>query len=296
MPVQVGFAENMRAAVYMMVSMAGFTCNDAFLKSLAGALPLFQAVFLRGMIATLLIACLAWHQGALRFRAGRRDRKLIGQRTIGEIGGTVCFLTALFNMPIANASAILQSVPLAVTLGAALFLGEPVGWRRYLAIAIGFLGVLIIVRPGSEGFNAYALWALAAISFIVLRDLSTRRLTPDVPALGVVVLTSVALTGAAGVAALATEWRPVDAGHLVRLAIAAAALLVGYIFGVMTMRIGEIGFVQPFRYTLLVWAIVLGIVMFGEWPDGWMLVGSSVVVATGLFTFYRERRLARSGA
>lgn len=286
-------AENMRAAGYMMASMAGFTCNDAFMKSVAGALPLFQAVFLRGLIATLLIAGLAWSQGALRFRAGRRDRRLVGVRCVAEIGGTACFLTALFHMPIANASAILQSLPLAVTLGAALFLGEPVGWRRYVAIAIGFLGVLVIVRPGSEGFNAYALFAVAAIGFIVLRDLSTRRLTPDVPALGVVVVTSATLTLAALAAALATEWRPFDAGHLLRLAIAAVCILVGYLFGVMTMRIGEIGFVQPFRYTLLVWAILLGIVMFDEWPDLWMLVGSTIVVATGLFTFYRERALAR---
>jgi drug/metabolite transporter (DMT)-like permease len=248
-------------------------------------------VFLRGLIATLLIAGLAWSQGALRFRAGRRDRRLIGIRCFAEIGGTVCFLTALFNMPIANASAILQSVPLAVTLGAALFLGEPVGWRRYLAISIGFLGVLIIVRPGSAGFNAYSLWAMAAIIFIVLRDLSTRRLSPDVPALGVVLVTSLALTAAAGIAACFGEWHPVAPLHLAALAAAAGCLLFGVLFGVLTMRLGEIGFVQPFRYTLLVWATLLGIVMFDEWPDFWTLLGGAIVVATGLFTFYRERRL-----
>jgi len=294
MPVQVGFAENMRAAVFMMISMAGFTCNDAFLKSLAGELPLFQAVCLRGAIATLLIACLAWQQGALRFRAGRRDRKLILQRTVGEIGGTACFLTALFNMPIANASAILQSVPLAVTLGAALFLGEPVGWRRYLAIGVGFLGVLIIVRPGSEGFNAYALWAVAAIGFIVLRDLSTRSLSPDVPGVGVVLIASAAMTIAAGIASTLDGWRPVEVSHALRLCVSAVCLIVGYLFGVMTMRIGEIGFVAPFRYTLIIWAILFGILMFGEWPDAWMLAGSAVVVASGLYTFQRERRLARA--
>ena len=293
MPVQVGFAENMRAAVFMMISMAGFTCNDAFLKSLAGELPLFQAVCLRGAIATLLIACLAWQQGALRFRAGRRDRKLILQRTVGEIGGTACFLTALFNMPIANASAILQSVPLAVTLGAALFLGEPVGWRRYLAIGVGFLGVLIIVRPGSEGFNAYSLWAVAAIGFIVLRDLSTRSLSPDVPGVGVVLIASAAMTIAAGIASTLDGWRPVEASHAWRLCVSAVCLIVGYLFGVMTMRIGEIGFVAPFRYTLIIWAILFGILMFGEWPDAWMLAGSAVVVASGLYTFQRERALAR---
>ena len=286
-----GLSDNMRGAVFMMASMAGFSMNDALIKTVAGELPLFQAVFVRGVIATLLIAGLAWSQGALVFRAGPRDRRLITQRCVGEIGGTACFLTALFNMPIANASAILQSLPLAVTLAAALFLGESVGWRRYLAIAVGFAGVLIIVRPGSEGFNAYSLWAVAAIAFIVLRDLSTRSLTPDVPALGVAFVTSVALTAAAGLASLAPGWQPVMPGHLAALALGAVCLLAGYIFGVMTMRIGEIGFVQPFRYTLLVWAMLLGILLFGEWPDAWMLAGSAIVVAMGLFTFYRERRL-----
>jgi drug/metabolite transporter (DMT)-like permease len=284
-------AENLRGAGFMVASMAGFSCNDAFIKSVAGDVPLFQAVFLRGLIATALLGGLAWWQGAHRFRPGRRDRRRIGLRCVAEIGGTVCFLTALFNMPIANASAILQSVPLAVTLAAALVFGEPVGWRRYLAIAIGFAGVIIIVRPGSDGFTGYAVWALAAVVFIVARDLVTRRLTPDVPGTTVAFVTSLALTVAAGLAAVATDWAPVGPGHVLVLTVAALCLIVGYIFGVRTMRVGEIGFVQPFRYTLLVWAMLLGIVMFREWPDGWMLAGSAIVVGTGLFALHRERRL-----
>lgn len=283
-------SDNMRGAGFMMASMAGFSLNDALIKTVAGELPLFQAVFLRGCFATALIGLLAWRQGALAFRPGRRDRRLIGQRVVGEIFGTVCFLTALFNMPLANASAILQSAPLAVTLGAALFLGERVGWRRYLAIAVGFAGVLVIVRPGSEGFSVYSLFALATIVFIVLRDLSTRCLTPGAPAAHVVFVTSGVMTAAAGIAAFATEWRAFDAAHLVVLAAAGAALLVGYVFGVQSMRIGEIGFTQPFRYTLIVWAILFGIALFGEWPDAWMLAGTAIVVATGLFTLSRERQ------
>ncbi len=284
-------SDNTRGAVFMMVSMLGFCLNDALIKTVSGDLPLFQAVFLRGLAATALVALLAASQGALAFRPGPRDRRMIGQRAFAEIAGTACFLTALFNMPIANATAILQSVPLAVTLAAAMFLGEPVGWRRYLAIGIGFLGVLVIVRPGSEGFNAYALLAICAIVFIVIRDLSTRQLSPAAPATFVVLVTSVALTAAAGLAALATDWRPFTAAHLAVLSGSAFALITGYIFGVKSMRLGEIGFTQPFRYTLLIWAIIAGILLFGEWPDAWMLAGSAIVIATGLFTFYRERAL-----
>jgi S-adenosylmethionine uptake transporter len=292
-PAPAGLAENMRSSVYMMLSMAGFTCNDALLKTVSGELPLFQAVFLRGAFATALIGCLAWQQGALRFRFRRRDGGLVGMRLVAEIGGTAFFLTALFNMPFANANAIIQSVPLAVTLGAALFLGEPVGWRRYLAIAVGFAGVLIIVRPGSEGFNGDALLAVAAIAFIVTRDLVTRCLSPDVPALAVVFVTGSGVTLAAGIAAAFDAWRPVEIDHLVRLASGAACLVVGYVFGVMSIRTGDISFVAPFRYTLLLWAILFGIVLFDEWPDAWVLAGSAVVVGSGIYTFSRERRLAR---
>jgi drug/metabolite transporter (DMT)-like permease len=269
--------------------MLGFSGNDAFMKSVAGELALTQAVFIRSLLTTLLIGALAWSQGALRLPAGRRDRRLIAIRCLGEIGGTVCFLTALFNMPIANASAILQSLPLAVTLAAALLFDEPVGWRRYLAIGIGFVGVLIIVRPGTAGFNAYSLWALAAIVFIVTRDLATRRLSPGVPGLPVALVTSAVLTLAAALAAGLEDWQPVAAGHLFALVTAAVCLVVASVFGVTSMRVGEIGFVQPFRYALLVWAMIFGIVMFDEWPDAWTLTGSAIVVATGLFTLYRER-------
>jgi drug/metabolite transporter (DMT)-like permease len=276
----------------MTLAMLGFSGNDAFLKSVSADLALWQAVFLRSLVTTALIAAFALARGGLRFRPGRRDRRLIGLRSLAEIGGTACFLTALFNMPIANASAILQSVPLAVTLAAALIFGEPVGWRRYLAIGAGFVGVLLIIRPGGADFNVYALWAIASIVFIVTRDLATRRLSPDVPGVYAAFVTSVVLTTAAALAGGLEDWRPVAAHHLLALATAGACLVFGYLFGVKAMRTGEIGAVQPFRYTRLLWALILGIVMFGEWPGPSTLVGSAIVVGAGLFTLYRERRAA----
>ncbi|WP_290736453.1 DMT family transporter [Amaricoccus sp.] len=282
-------AANLRGAAFMSASMIGFSLNDALIKTLADDLPLYQAVFLRGIFASIFVGGLAWGQGALRFRPGRRDRRLVGQRAFAEILGTACFLTALFNMPIANATAILQSVPLAVTLGAAAFLGEKVGWRRYAAILVGLLGVFVIVRPGSEGFTPYALLVVATVVLVVLRDLSTRALSPDAPATWVVTVTSVAMTVAFGLAAAATEWRPVEPGHLLVLAAGAAALQVGYVFGVVSMRTGEIGFTQPFRYTLILWAILLGILLFDEWPDAWTLAGAAIIVGAGIFTLRRDR-------
>jgi len=276
----------------MMASMGGFVLNDTLMKSLAGEVPLFQAILVRGLVATALLGALAGARGVLTYRVAGADRWRLGVRMAAEVGATACFLNALFHMPIANATAILLVMPLAVTLAGALVLGERVGWRRYTAILVGFVGVLVIVRPGGAGFNAYALSALAAVGFLVVRDLVTRRFAKDVPSVFVALATAVAITVLGALVSLAGTWVPLAVDDVAVLAAAAVCLVVGYLFGVMTMRVGDIGFVSPFRYTVLIWALLLGVVVFGEVPDALTLVGSALVVATGLYTFHRERRAA----
>lgn len=284
--------ENGRGAFLMVMACLGFAANDACMKSLSADLPVTQAIFLRGIVATSAIAFLAWRHGELTLRFPARDWQLVGMRSVGEIGGALCYLLALFHMPMANASAILQSLPLVVTLAAAIFLGEPVGWRRYVAICIGFLGVLLIVRPGPDGFETPALWAIASIGFIVLRDLSTRRISRATPARAVVFATSLALTLVTGVGTALGDWQTVTPAHAGVIVLAAGILLTAYVFSVDAMRLGEIGFVQPFRYTLLLWSILLGMLVFREWPDPLTLAGGAIVIATGLFTLHRERMVA----
>lgn len=286
-------SDNLRGAAYMTLGMGGFIVNDTLMKAVSADMGMFQAVFLRGVFALLLIGAFAWRAGALFYRFPSGGRKLLALRVVGEIGGTVCFLTALFNMPIANATAILQMLPLAIALGASVFLREPVGWRRYLAIGLGFLGVLIIIRPGTDGFQAHSIWALAAVMFLVLRDLATRRFPADVPSVFVSLTTAVAITMVGGLLSMTEVWAAVAPATLTLLAAAAVFLFVGYIFCVMGMRVGEIGFVSPFRYSILIWAIPLGYFVFGDTPDRWMIAGSAIVVATGLYTLYRERVAAR---
>ncbi len=284
-------SDNAQGAIFMMVSMAGFVINDTLMKLTSSELSLFQAIFLRGLLASALLALIAYQRGALWPDHGISDRKLVLLRMVAEIGATLCFLTALFNMPIANAIAILQSIPLAVTLAAALFLGEHVGWRRYTAIIVGFIGVIVILQPGSEGFTAYAFWAVAAVGFMVVRDLTTRRMTRALPSIFVALTTGVGITLVGGAVSATQPWAPISGENAALLAFAAVFLILGYLFGVMAMRHGEIGFVSPFRYTILLWAMVLGAIVFGEIPDVMMLIGSAIVVATGVYTFYRERRL-----
>ncbi len=277
----------------MMASMAGFILNDTLMKSVSGEVPLFQAIFMRGLLATGLIALLAWHRGALAYRPRGRDRKLIGWRMAGEIGGTSLYLTALFNMPIANTTAIAQATPLAVTLAAAWFMGHAVGWRRYTAIGVGFAGVLLIVRPGSEGFNEYSLAVLGSVVFITLRDLTTRSLSHAVPSMLVTVATSLAITVFAGLVTAFADWQPVRWDVFARLAGASVLLLLGYHAGVTSMRVGEIGFVSPFRYSNLIWALLLGFAVFGDVPSWLTVLGASIVVGTGVYTLHRERITAR---
>ncbi|WP_099866754.1 DMT family transporter [Pararhizobium haloflavum] len=281
---------NVRGALFMSLAMAGFLFNDTIVKVLSSDMNVGQVMILRGMVATTLITALAWHRGALRPLATIMEPMIV-LRVIGEVGGTVTFLIALTHIPIANASAILQALPLAVTMGAALFLAEPVGWRRWTAIAVGFLGVMIIVRPGVAGFSAYSLLVLATVGFAALRDLATRMVRADVPSLFLSVVTSpiVALTGLV-MAPLMGGFSPVEAKHAGLILFGAILLLFGYQFIIMAMREGDISFIAPFRYTNLLWAMLVGYLVFGDIPDRYMIVGAAIIVGSGLYTLYRERR------
>ena len=281
--------DNARGALLMSAAMAAFTINDSFMKALADDLPLFQAIFLRGLGATTALVLWAWATGAFRVAVARSDWRRVAVRGVAEIGAAWFVILALFNLPLATVTAVLQALPLTVTLAAALFMGERVGWRRFTAIGVGFCGVLLIVRPGPDGFNAYALLALAAVACVTLRDLVTRRLTPTMPSLLVAAAVSGMVTVFAGLASLTETWAPLPADTALRVAGAAGFVILGYVFSVGSMRVGEIGAVAPFRYTSLIWALILGLVVFGEWPDPLTLLGAGIVAATGLYTLWRER-------
>lgn len=290
------FADSMRGAAFMSLSMIGFSCNDATFKLLAGDVPLFQGMFLRGLIICIVLGILAAMRGELTASIAKRDRKFLALRSLGELGAGVCFLTAIFHMPLANSTAILQSIPLAMTLAAAVLLREKVGWRRYAAIGLGLLGVVIIIRPGSDGFNSYSLLAVAAVGFVTLRDLSTRMASSKIPALFVSLITVASVTLCIGFFSLFIDWAPMTLKHWLTVSASAAFLIIGFHFGVLAMRSGEISVVTPFRYSILIWATLLGWAIYGETPDVWMLMGGALIVATGIYSFHRERLRARDTA
>lgn len=284
---------NTFGALLMMASMASFTLNDTLIKMTDGAVPLGQMLFLRGAVSVLLIVLFARWLGRISFAVGGADWLRIAVRSGAEIGAAYFFISALLNMPIANVTAILQALPLTVAVAAAVFLGEPLGWRRMVAIGVGFAGVLLIIRPGAEGFSVWSLYALCAVICVTVRDLATRRLSASVPTMTVTLVAAVTITLFFGAVSTTEPWVRLTP-RLVALIGGAALLIIGaYWFSVQVMRQGDIGFIAPFRYTGLVFALILGLVVFGDWPDTLTLTGAGIVVATGLFTLYRERRLSR---
>jgi S-adenosylmethionine uptake transporter len=280
---------NLKGALYMTLAMATFTLNDACVKLAAETVPLFQIVFLRGVVTTIMLAVVVQMTTGLRFSIIGRDRKLVGWRTVAEVASMVTFLLALTNMAIANATAILAALPLMVTLGAALIFRDPVGWRRWSAIGVGFAGVLLIVQPGTGGFNGWSLLALLSVVIITGRDLLTRAFSPAVPSMTVAVMTAAAVATFGGIASAFTPWVPLAIKEIALILGASIFIIGGYVFSVMVMRIGDVGFVSPFRYTSLIFALILGLVVFDEFPNALALFGVSIVMGAGVYTLFRER-------
>lgn len=285
-------SDNLRAATMMVIAMAAFAVNDALVKSAVQEIPPAQIMAVRGTIVCLLLFVVAWRRGMLKTMP-KGSVPAVGLRTAFDVVATISYITALTTLPLANASAIFQALPFAVTLGAVLFLGERVGWRRWLAIGIGFLGVLVIVRPGTGEFSFYALLVLLSVAASASRDIVTRRMGNEMSAI------VVAAIGGLGVALVGwlmlpfSGWREISASTLAVLFAAALAIAVGYVAVVAAMRGGEIGFVSPFRYTILVFAVLLGLVFFREVPMLLDMVGAAIVVGSGLYMIVRERMISR---
>ncbi|MFV0359749.1 DMT family transporter [Tropicimonas sp.] len=283
---------NARGAFFMAASAACYVLNDTLIKLVAGEMSLYQALLIRGVAATALMIALAAALGMHRFGVARRDRAMVLVRTLAEIGASYFLITALFHMPLANAAAIMQALPLTVTLAGSLVFGEKIGWRRLSAILVGFAGVMLIVRPGASGFSLYSAYAVIAVICVTIRDLAARGVSIETSSMGVALASSLGVLafGAAGM--LAQPWQPVSLHGGLALLGASVAIIGGMLFSILTMRVGEIAFVSPFRYLSMLWALLMGFAVFGEWPDMLTLLGAGIVVATGVFSLHRESRLA----
>ena len=285
--------KNLYGALFMTLSMFGYASTDAFIKFIGLILPLSEILFLRGIVAVFLLFLLTYIRNEFFIKIKNDQYKYLFLRIFGDIGCTILFLTALINMKIANATAILQCLPLALTFCASLFLKERVGWRRWSAIIIGFFGVLIIIKPNSEDFNYYSLMAMGAVFFIVLRDLSTKKLDQSIPSTFISLVTAASVTLTGLLFAPFQVWVIPSIEIFGALSATAVFLILGILFNVMCMRIGEVGFVVPFRYSIILFSIIYGIIFYNEIPDLPMIFGTFIIIVTGLYTFYREKSLPK---
>lgn len=283
-------ADNLRGAALMVAAVSFYTFNDTAMKFVAESLPLYQSITIRGVMTSLILAVMvrAGMGGALPARISRRDGVLLAVRVAGEVGSTLLYLTALTHMALGDMGAIIQSTPLFVILAAVLFLGERIGWRRGLALGVGFAGVIIIIRPGTPRFDGWALMALGSVLLVVVRDISTRLFSAAMPASLVALTSGVSVTLAALAMSLAEGWQTPTPGQFGLLALAAVLLCVGYLASILTMRVGEVSFVTPFRYASLIVAVVLGYLVFDEFPDLWTWLGAALIVGAGIFVIWRE--------
>lgn len=275
----------------MLVAMLGFVANDAFMKLILAHLPLGQTLFLRSAFALVFLGLVAKLVTPIPLKPAFKSRPALLRSSL-EVFGTLLFMTALARMPLANASAILQAIPLAVTAGAALFMGMTVGWRRWSAIAVGFIGVILVVDPKIEGFNAWSLLCVAAVFMAAGRDLSTRLVAPAIstPSLTAMTLMVVGATGLA--MGLSEDWLWPTAFDFWYLVAAAGLVMLGHFGVVISMRSGNVAAAAPMRYTAVVWALVLGFLFWGDVPNFQMLIGTAIVVGSGLYAYWREQTQA----
>jgi drug/metabolite transporter (DMT)-like permease len=286
-------SENIRGIVAMLASMAVFVVNDTLVKVAADSLPTGEAIFVRGVFTVALCACLIVGTGAAWALPHALSPRVL-LRGLADVGGTVFFLSALVRMPMGDVFGILQFTPLAITAAAALFLGAKVGWRRWSATCAGLIGVLIIVRPGGDAFTPYAVLVIVSVLFSVARDLLTRGVGTGVPTLVIAgASASIVTLSSLGFTLFETWVWPSPVGVML-LAGASVALLAGQFYLIAAMRTGEIAVVAPFRYSIILWAVLSGYLVWREVPDLATWVGIAIVSAAGLYTFLREQHLARA--
>jgi S-adenosylmethionine uptake transporter len=281
-------SENFRGALIMMLCMSAFVLNDAFVRLAGDSLPLAQILFIRGIITTIVLLTFAIYGGVFSSTVSKKDKWRIFFRSLAEALTSYFFLTAVMNMPFANVTSILQILPMTVTLAAAFVFKEKVGVIRITLILMGFLGVVLIIDPSADGFNLYAIYALIAVFLITIRDLITRKISSRVPTLLPTVSASIGVLIFSVFLLINTPFQPLTTQNSLFILLAAFFIIFGYYTAVLVMRSGEISFISPFRYSAILFALILGLIFFDEKPDKTAFFGILIVMSAGISLMVRN--------
>ena len=290
----VSLSGNARGVASMSAAMAVFIMNDALVKQVSTELPAAQLIVVRGLMALALILAVVRQMGVLkRINEAFNQRVLV--RAWVEASATMLYLVSLFNLPIANATAINLATPVFVVLAAAFWLKERVNWLRWLVVVLGFIGVLLVIQPHEAGFNHYSLLALVATALYALRDMITRGIPARIPSILITLSTAIAVTLLAAIWSLIQGWQMPSLGALWRLLAAACCLSLGYYLIIDSMRHGDMSFVAPFRYSGLVFAVAIGYWVWGDWPNHVAWFGIGLLILSGM-ALLKEQRLLKCAA
>lgn len=272
----------------MVIGGALLTANDAVLKWLSGDYPVGQIMFLRGLFMFVPIGFLVWRAGGL---AALRpvNRKAHVARAALVVTGSFLFITGLRYLPLAEAISVAFAGPLFITVLASLMLGETVGWRRWSAVLVGFIGVLVIIRPTGEAAQWAAIFPLAASFTGAFRDILTRLLSARETSVALLFYTSTGVV-LAGLSTAPFGWQPVAAADIWLFALGGTLIGGAHFFMIECYRLAEAALVAPFKYSTVIWAALLGFLIWGDVPDGWSITGVTIVVASGLYILRRETR------
>mgnify|MGYP001811966972 CR=1 FL=1 len=275
---------NLLGSLWMVAAMGGFAVEDMFLKSAAQELPVGQVMVIFGLGGALVFSLVAGLKREPVFAPEAFGRTMMIRNGF-EIGGRLFYTLAIALTPLSSATAILQAAPLVVVAGAAVFFGERVGVRRWMAILVGLFGVLVILRPGAEGFSMLSLLAVLGMLGFAGRDLATRAVPPvlGAAALGVFGFVTIIFAGLAYSLWSGAPWLIPSGPVAAKLVMATFFGVLGYASLTHAMRTGEVSAVAPFRYSRLLFGIALGVIVFGERPDAATYLGSLIVVASGLY-------------
>ena len=272
----------------MILAMAGFAFEDLFIKILSAYFPISEVIIILGFTGSVILLIIALLQRAPIIHKDLLNRHVIS-RTIFDLLGAVFFVTAIALTPLSSASAILQITPLLVTIGAAVFFRENIGWRRWSAVFVGFIGVLLILRPGFGGFMPASIFALLGAVFLAARDLATRAMKVKLPSVTIALYAFIAF-GISGILIIPFNSAMIaPTSNQIMYFIGASTFgVIAYYSLVISSRIGEMSVISPFRYSRIVFAMLLAIIILGERPDSFTLIGATIIVASGLYTFIRE--------
>jgi drug/metabolite transporter (DMT)-like permease len=287
--------DNIRGAILMVIAMFGFAVEDSLIKLMATDVASGQVLIMIGIGGAMVFALSALVRGEQPFGFWMLSG-LSGVRAFCEGFAALGFVTALALVPISLVTTIIQASPLLVTLGAALFFKETVGWRRWLAIAVGLLGVLIVLRPFGTGFQPAALFAVMGVIFMSARDLATRKITTNISTLQLSVIGFMATIPAGALSLVISGSAPaVPTGQTLLYLIGAISIGVPALYCIISaMRIGDISFVSPFRYSRIIFGLLAGLIVFGETLDFYTVLGAAIIVGSGSYTLLREARLRRT--